>query len=70
MIPWQVPRIFVQVPGHQILRSSQWLERILQGRNLWSTGEGLEIPRENVLLGGGFKYCLLSPLLGEDSHFD
>ena len=21
-------------------------------------------------LGGGFKYCLFSPLLGEDSHFD
>ena len=21
-------------------------------------------------LGGGFKYLLLSPLLGEDSHFD
>ena len=21
-------------------------------------------------LGGGFKYCLFSPLVGEDSHFD
>ena len=21
-------------------------------------------------LGGGFKYCLFSPLLGDDSHFD
>ena len=24
----------------------------------------------NVKLGGGFKYFLFSPLLGEDSHFD
>ena len=24
----------------------------------------------NVKLGGGFKYFLSSPLLGEDSHFD
>jgi len=23
-----------------------------------------------TLLGGGFKYVLFSPLLGEDSHFD
>ena len=22
------------------------------------------------ILGGGVKYCLFSPLLGEDSHFD
>ena len=24
----------------------------------------------NEILGGGFKYFLFSPLLGEDSHFD
>ena len=24
----------------------------------------------NLFLGGGFKYLLFSPLLGEDSHFD
>ena len=23
-----------------------------------------------IILGGGFKYFLFSPLLGEDSHFD
>ena len=23
-----------------------------------------------IYLGGGFKYCLFSPYLGEDSHFD
>ena len=26
--------------------------------------------KSNRLLGGGFKYFLFSPLLGEDSHFD
>ena len=25
---------------------------------------------EDLKLGGGFKYFLFSPLLGEDSHFD
>ena len=27
-------------------------------------------PRINLFLGGGFKYLLFSPLVGEDSHFD
>ena len=28
------------------------------------------IDRSHPSLGGGFKYFLFSPLLGEDSHFD
>ena len=31
LVSLQVPWIFVQVPGHQILWSSQWLERFLEG---------------------------------------
>ena len=30
---------------------------------------GFQLKKE-VLLGGGFKYFLFSPLFGEDSHFD
>ena len=31
---------------------------------------GKFLAREYTFLGGGFKYFLFSPLLGEDSHFD
>ena len=38
------------------------------------TAEGLRIQigcfNEIGILGGGFKYCLFSPLFGEDSQFD
>ena len=36
--------------------------------NTWCIGHG--ILGDTVVLGGGFKYFLFSPLLGEDSHFD
>ena len=40
----------------------------------WSIGwfleeDGLDISNQNNL-GGGFKYCLFSPLFGEDFHVD
>ena len=36
----------------------------------WNLRVGLIIVGIIYYLGGGFKYCLFSPLFGEDSHFD
>ena len=33
-------------------------------------GNGLNITRSSVILGGGFKHFSFLPLFGEDSHFD
>ena len=43
--------------------------------HVWNTPESMDgltlIGKvSQCMLGGGFKYFLFSPLLGEDSHFD
>ena len=54
---------------------SQVVEKSDRGSNafLCESGQVAEVQKPevfNLLLGGGFKYFLFSPLAGEDSHFD
>ena len=60
----------------QILwRGAKWVEQ-LNMSSKFDIMKNQIMPQKNKTfwhpsyLGGGFKYCLCSSLLGEDSHFD
>ena len=58
--------------AEKYLRKERWLGRKPRSYGRWDdNGKGAGWRNRVILwLGGGFKYFLFSPLLGEDSHFD
>ena len=60
-----------RVHQHPTKGTCQVDPELMVGSGHYSNYTSVEITRIKIpTLGGGFKYFLFSPLLGEDSHFD